>query len=310
MVDHDRLHKELIRAFFMPFLWALLPDVAAYVDPDSIEFMDKEIFTDISGGRKHIADLVVKVKFLGEETFFIIHIEHESKSRAEFPAVMFDYFSRLHERYRLPIYPIVLLSYDSPKRPAVSSYKLSLAGKTVLKFSYRAIQLNRLSWRRFLKEPNPAATALMAKMNIAPKDRARVRLQCMRMLATMKLDPAKSELIGIYVETYLKLTADEMKQYERAAQRLPLEEKQATMEMMTSWHTEGWKLGRQEGRQEGVHEGKEELLAAMLEQRFSTLPDNITGRLDHLSSEQLTELGKALFDFASFSDLEAWLAQR
>ena len=49
----------------------------------------------------------------------------------------------------------------------------------------------------------------MAKMSIAPEDRPRVRCECMRMVATLKLDPAKSKLIGTFIASYLKLTSAE-----------------------------------------------------------------------------------------------------
>jgi len=47
----------------------------------------------------------------------------------------------------------------------------------VLDFSFQAIQLNRLNWRDYLRQANPVASALMAKMNIASADRPRVMLE-------------------------------------------------------------------------------------------------------------------------------------
>jgi hypothetical protein len=35
----------------------------------------------------------------------------------------------------------------------------------------------------------------------------------------------------------------------------------------------------------------------------------VTKRLDELTSEQLNELGKAIFGFANLGDLEQWLTQ-
>ncbi len=55
----------------------------------------------------------------------------------------------------------------------------------------------------------------MAKMHIAPEDRPRVKLECLRMLATLKLDKARSALIGTFMDSYLKLTAAEMVVYNR-----------------------------------------------------------------------------------------------
>jgi hypothetical protein len=92
---------------------------------------------------------------------------------------MFRYFARLHEKYILPIYPIVVFSYDKPKKAAQSSYQVAFPDFRVLEFNYRTIQLNRLNWRDFLNQQNPVASALMVKMRIVPKDRPKVKAECL-----------------------------------------------------------------------------------------------------------------------------------
>ena len=239
-MNHDPLFKELLRVFFLDFVEAFLPNVAAYLDPTSIEFLDKELFTDVTAGDKHEVDLVVKVRFKDQDAFFLIHVENQASAQSDFPRRMFTYFARLHELYGLPIYPVVIFSYDAPYKAAPKRYTIAFPGETVLQFSYKAIQLNRLSWRPFLKKPNAAASALMAKMKIAPKDRGRVRNECLRMLATLQLDPARSKLIGGFIDAYLTLTAQERKQYERAFAKLAPQEQEARMELVSSWNAKGF----------------------------------------------------------------------
>lgn len=84
MIDHDRLFKELLRAFFVEFLDLFLPDVRNYLDPDSLVFLDKEVFTDITAGERYEADLVVKTQFRGEPSCFLIHVEHQAQAEVEF----------------------------------------------------------------------------------------------------------------------------------------------------------------------------------------------------------------------------------
>jgi hypothetical protein len=62
----------------------------------------------------------------------------------------------------------------------------------VLEFRFHAIQLNRLNWRDYIDRPNPVAAALMSKMKIAKRDRPNVKAECLRLLVTLKLDPAKN----------------------------------------------------------------------------------------------------------------------
>ncbi|CCI14543.1 hypothetical protein MICAE_3030002 [Microcystis aeruginosa PCC 9806] len=59
------------------------------------------------------------------------------------------------------------------------------------------MQLNRLNWRDFLNQPNPVASALMARMNIAEKERAKVKAECLRLLITLRLDSARMQLISV-----------------------------------------------------------------------------------------------------------------
>jgi hypothetical protein len=73
MIDHDRLFKELLTTFFVEFLELFFPEVIAYLESDCLEFLDKEIFTDITAGEQYEADLVVKARFREQESFFLIH---------------------------------------------------------------------------------------------------------------------------------------------------------------------------------------------------------------------------------------------
>ena len=300
-MDHDRLFKELLTVFFVEFVALFLPDVAVYLDAGSLEFLDKEVFTDVTSGDRHEVDVVVKARFREEEAFFLIHVENQASAQSDFPRRMFRYFARLHDKYDLPVYPVVLFSYDAPRRAEPTRYKVAFPGRTVLQFDYRVIQLNRLPWRRFVQQTNPVATALMAKMKMAPRDRPRVKLECLRLLATLKLDPSRSELIGGFVELYLKLSAEENRQFERERAKLMPEVEETNMTMWTSWGREGYAKGEQEG--------KEGLVARQLSRRFGSLSSEGMARLNRMPADLLDELGVALFDFASLADVENWLRE-
>lgn len=156
MIDHDRIFKELIKTFFLEFVELFLPDVYADLDHETIEFLDKEVFTDVTSGEKHEVDLIAKARFRGQDWFFLFHVEAQADDRKPpFPRRMFTYFARLHEEHGLPVYPVVIFSYDSPLRPEPTSYRVEFPGFTVLEFNFRVIQLNRLNWRDFLNHPNP-----------------------------------------------------------------------------------------------------------------------------------------------------------
>ena len=292
------MFKEMLTTFFLEFVEAFLPDVAAYLEPESIEFLDKEIITDVTAGKKHEVDLLVKARFRGRDTCFIIHVENQATPQADFPQRMFIYFARLLEKFNLPIYPVVIFSYDAPKRAEPNRFYVTFPGLSVVRFQYKVLQLNRMSWRKFITRPNPAAAALMTKMKIALKDRLRVTREIVRMLATLKLDPAKSQIIGGFMENYLKLTAEDMARYERRyRETLEAETEESKMEMWTSW-----------GR-EGMQKGKAEIVLRQITKRFETVPPQVTENLDKMTSEQLNELAVDLLDFTSLADVEQWLSR-
>lgn len=300
-MDHDRLFKELLTTFFIEFLDLFLPDVSAFIERGSIEFLDKEIFTDVGAGDRHEVDLLVKARFRGQETCFLILVENQASAQSDFPARMFRYFARLHEKHGLPVYPIALFSYDAPLRPEPDRYQVTFPNRLVLDFSFDAIQLNRLNWRDYLRQPNPIASALMTKMRIAPEDRPRVKLECLRMLATLKLDRARTTLIGAFMDSYLKLTAVEMIVYNRDVEAIAPLEREVVMQLTNEWI--------EKGREQGEREALAGMAVRQLNRRFGPLPSAVIERIRALSKPQLDDLGESLLDFQSLADAESWLSR-
>ena len=266
MLNHDRLFKELLHTFFWEFVEAFLPEVVGYLEKTSLVFLDKELFTDVTSGDRHEVDLVVRGKFKGQEAFFLVHVEHQAQSQSDFAYRMFRYFARLHEQHGLPVYPVVLYSHGG-KQIDPGKYELQFPDRRVLDFRYRVIQLSCLSWRSFVHHPNPAVCALMARMKIAVRDRPRVKLECLRLLVTLRLDPARVRLISGFIDTYLRLNTREELRFRREASKLSnREEERGVMQIVTSWMEEGLQQGLQQGREQGLQQGREQGLQQGREQ--------------------------------------------
>lgn len=92
MIEHDRLFKELLSTFFSDFIELFLPQMAQYVDRSSLVFLEKEIFTDVTAGDVREADLIVKARFKDSNAFFLVHMETQAQSQAEFGKRLFRYF--------------------------------------------------------------------------------------------------------------------------------------------------------------------------------------------------------------------------
>ncbi|TFI53577.1 DUF4351 domain-containing protein [Mastigocladus laminosus UU774] len=295
MIDHDRLFKELIATFFLEFLELFFPQIITYIEPESLTFLDKEVFTDVTAGEQYEADLVVKIRFREQETFFLVHIENQSYPEADFGRRMFRYFARLFEKYGLPVYPIVIFSYDSPRTPQANIYRVTFPDKTVLEFNYGVVQLNQLNWRDFLQQENPVASALMAKMRIAPSERPRVKAECLRLLATLRLNPAKMKLISGFVDTYLQLNAAEQEIFQSEIAQFEPVKQEVVMEIVTSWQLQG----RLEGRLE--------IVMRQLNRKVGAVTPELEARIQQLSPTQVEDLADALLDFTNVEDLVTWL---
>lgn len=306
-VDHDRIFKELLQTFFIEFLELFFPEVLSYLDRNSIVFLDKEIFTDVTSGEKHEVDLLVKVKFLGQNAYFLIHLENQSVNRSKFNRRFFRYFSRLLDTHELPIYPIAIFSYDLPKRAEIDNFKVEFPNFEVLTFNFKVLQLNRLNWKDYLNSHNPVASALMAKMDIKAEDRPKVKAECLRLLVTLKLNPAKMQLISGFVDTYLELSAKEELVFRQQLDKFLPKERQQAMEIITSWMRQGLEQGLQQGLEQGKELGQKQMVLHLLKKRIGDISELTQEEIKLLNQEKLNDLAEALFNFSNSEDLKKWL---
>ncbi len=307
MIDHDQLFKELLSTFFIEFLELFLPQVAAAIEPDSVVFLPQEYFADLTTGDAKIIDLLAQVRLAGQEVGFLIHVEAQASSKSNFSRRMFFYFARLHQKYLQRIYPIVIFSFDEPYREEPQQYAVAFDDLKVMEFNFKTIQLNRLNWRDYLSHQNPVAAALMAKMKIDLADRPRVEVECLRLLATLRLDPARTRLISGFVDTYLHLSAPEEQIFQNAVGTLDVTEREGIMQIVTSWMEQGIAEGEKRGRTEGRTEEAQSLILRQLARRVGPLPASVEAQVQSLKLQQLEALSEALLDFAQLPDLTDWL---
>ncbi|MGK7942512.1 MAG: DUF4351 domain-containing protein [Crocosphaera sp.] len=75
----------------------------------------------------------------------------------------------------------------------------------------------------------------------------------------------------------------------------------------TQFYQDIEQTGREKGRKEGREEGKKSLILRQLTKRVGQLSPEVYQKIENLSLEQLENLGEALLDFSSMTDLENWL---
>jgi len=72
----------------------------------------------------------------------------------------------------------------------------------------------------------------------------------------------------------------------------------------------GEKLGLQRGEELGLQRGRLSLLLRQLNRHIGEVPPSVQARLDNLTPAQLDDLGEALFDLNSYTEVEAWFSQQ
>ncbi|MBE3575026.1 MAG: DUF4351 domain-containing protein [Firmicutes bacterium] len=308
-IDHDQLFKELLRTFFADFLAAFFPEAYQALDLSEIRFLQQEV-TDLAKGGKRSVDILAEVRLKGEEGLILVHVENQAQVDQEFGERMYIYFNRLYHSLRRRILPIAVFSHDG-SREEPDTFEMKFRFLDVLHFRFYKLQLRRLYWRDYLHKDNAAVAALMAKMGFRPGERAQVKLEIVRMLARMRLDPARSGLIMAFVETYLPLNRAEEEDFQAGLATLEPKEAATLMEFTTSWHEKGRAEGRVEGRVEGLAEGlvqgQVELMLRQIRKRFGAVPQGLEDELRALPKERLGEIGEALLDVSSPEELRALL---
>ncbi|MEK0183216.1 DUF4351 domain-containing protein, partial [Microcoleus anatoxicus] len=66
-------------------------------------------------------------------------------------------------------------------------------------------------------------------------------------------------------------------------------------------------LGKAQGLAEGIQIGQINLIKRLLQRQLGESSQEIEDSLFRLSSEQLSALAEAIFDFSSLADLSSWL---
>ncbi len=120
-------------------------------------------------------------------------------------------------------------------------------------------------------------------------------------MATLQLDPARTALISGFVDTYLRLNQQEEQAFQVEIGRMDTPNQEGVMQIVTSWMAQGIEQGIERERS---------LVLRQLTRRVGELPTTVQAQIQGLSIAQVEDLGEALLDFSSRSELEAWLSEQ
>lgn len=286
-VKHDQLQKELIQTFFKEFLEAFFPEIHEQIDFQRIKPISEEVYTDLLQGETRRLDIVAETKLKQSDVVIIVHIEPQSYVQKNFNERMYQYFSLLYNKYRKPIVPLAVFTYEGSWEK--SQYTMEFPFLKVLTFNYLTLHLRKINWRDFIRSNNPAAAALLSKMGFREEEKIEVKKEFLRMLTRMELDQAKQRSIYGFFETYLKLSEEEEERLMDEIKELPEADK--ILEIPISYEEKGKEIGMKIGKEVGKEIGKKEVAFEMLKEGLSL---EFISKMTKISLEEIEKLKKKM----------------
>jgi hypothetical protein len=168
MTDYDSPWKEALEIYFQAFLLLFFPDIHADIDwARGHAFLDKElqkIVPKAARGRLYVDKLVKVWRRDGGEAWVLIHVEVQTQRDADFPKRMYDYNTRIADRYNRKVVSLAVLADDNPEwRP--EQFEDELWGWSV-RMAWPAVKLLDYASREaeLEKSKNPFARVVLAHL--------------------------------------------------------------------------------------------------------------------------------------------------
>ena len=123
-------------------------------------------------------------------------------------------------------------------------------------------------------------------------------VECLRLLITLRLNPAKMPLISGFIDTYLNLNPVEERQFQEEISTFSQPVQEGVMQITTSWMRQGIELGI---------EREKTLILRQIKRKLGEINPSLETKIMELSIDDVEVLGEALFDFSTVEDLINWL---
>ncbi len=263
--DYDSPWKDIIGAYFEPFMRFFFPEIAEEINwKKGYISLDKElrqITREAETGRRYADKLVRVWKKNGKEAWVLAHAEVQAQKEKDFPHRTFVYNYRIHDLFNHQVVSLAILA-DDDKKWNPSEYSQELWGCST-EFHFPTVKLldYKKQWKKLEESDNPFAVVVMAHLKTMETKKDRTSRWKWKVELTKNLYKrgfSKKDIINLYrfIDWIMVLP----KHLERTYHREIMEfEKESEMQYVTTAERigveKGWKKGNKEGKQEGKQEG-------------------------------------------------------
>ncbi len=216
-MNHEKLIKSVLQAYFHDFLYLFYPYVAESLDFETVRFLDKELSTDITVGSLPEEDVVAEIRTRERSPKIVmLYIKIQAEWREAVAEQVFQDFNILWLTYQVPIVPITVYLRGGREGLAEEEYILSHVIKEYLWFRYHSARLAALPAEEYLKKGTPLGAALAALMDRSQaEDPLSLRASMLQQVAESREDDARKLLLMKVIETYFELTAEQKECFSR-----------------------------------------------------------------------------------------------
>ncbi|MFN5954389.1 MAG: Rpn family recombination-promoting nuclease/putative transposase [Dolichospermum sp.] len=234
----------------------------------------------------------VLIKAENPEGEFLILNELQLRYNEKVPLRMTAYIALARERYKLPIYPVLINILPHVKTPNIPNfYQQEFMGMKSYQ-DYRVINLWEIEASLVFAE-NLSSLLPFVPILKGGGEEAVVREAVIKLRENEQLRDLEP-LLSFFASFVLEIPiVQQIMRWDMTVLR------------ESPWYNEILKQGLQQGEQQG----EANLIIRQLSKRFGNLDPAIASQIRQLSISQLETLGESIFDFSAMADLETWLQQ-
>ena len=263
----DTLWKALLEDLFDDLLRFFYPNADTLFDMNAgFEYLDKELEQlfppddDIYAVR--YVDKLVKVRTTeGNEDWILVHIEVQGYAEDEFPERMFQYYTRILDKYKRPITALAIFT-DSNKNFQPAHYHRKYLGTEVL-YKFNTFKIIDQNDAELEASNNPFALAVLtAKLAISrnklnDEELFTLARDLAKRLLTRQIPKSKIRNLMSFLRYYIRFEKQEM--FDKFVQEIEiLTERTKTMGIEEFLLDRAEKRGIQKGIQKGITKGIEQ----------------------------------------------------
>ena len=215
-IDFDGNWKEIITEFFEEFVQFFLPLLYPDIDFNRpFESLDTEltqILEALGSTDKRIADKLIKVWLKdGTEKWILIHIEVQSYFEKLFSKRMYEMFSMILNRHKLPIVGIAI--YTNTKTPRLYNRFTERNYGTSINYRFNAYRIMRQDEAKLLASDNIFALFVLANyyVNKTRKDlrkRLEYKEKMMELAIERHIPAEKMRRFFLFIDVIMKIPLD------------------------------------------------------------------------------------------------------